>query len=63
MRYNLACYECQLGNLGRARAWLDKAVQLPDAAKLKLAALEDPDLQPLWTRFPDPGGSGATPQG
>ena len=61
MRYNLACYECQLGNLERARGWLDKAFQLPDAAKLKLAALEDPDLQPLWKRFPDPGGGSGTP--
>ena len=22
MRYNLACYECQLGNLERAKQWL-----------------------------------------
>lgn len=46
--YNLACYECQLGNLGRAKQWLEKAFQLGDAKKLKLAALDDPDLEPLW---------------
>jgi predicted Zn-dependent protease len=48
IRYNLACYECQLGNLERAKDWLEKAFALGDAKKMKLAALDDPDLQPLW---------------
>jgi tetratricopeptide (TPR) repeat protein len=48
MRYNLACYECQLGKLDRARVWLEKAFKLGDAKKMKLAALDDPDLEPLW---------------
>jgi hypothetical protein len=48
MRYNLACYECQLGNLERAKDWLEKALKLGDTKAIKLAALEDPDLQPLW---------------
>jgi tetratricopeptide (TPR) repeat protein len=48
MRYNLACYECQLGNLERAKQWLEKAFAIGDARKMKLAALEDPDLEPLW---------------
>jgi tetratricopeptide (TPR) repeat protein len=48
MRYNLACYECQLGRLEQAKAWLGKAFELGDAAKMKLAALDDPDLEPLW---------------
>ena len=48
MRYNLACYECQLGNLDRAKQWLEKAFALGDAKGMKLAALDDPDLQPLW---------------
>jgi len=48
MRYNLACYECQLGNLERAKQWLEKAFALGDAKGMKLAALDDPDLQPLW---------------
>jgi len=48
MRYNLACYECQLGNLERAKQWLEKAFAIGDAKEMKLAALEDPDLEPLW---------------
>jgi tetratricopeptide (TPR) repeat protein len=48
MRYNLACYESQLGRLEQAKNWLEKAFALGDARKLKLAALDDPDLQPLW---------------
>ena len=48
MRYNLACYECQLGDLGRAKQWLEKAFAIGDARKLNLAALDDPDLEPLW---------------
>ena len=46
MRYNLACYECQLGNLDRAKRWLEKAFELGDARNMKLAALDDPDLEP-----------------
>ena len=48
MRYNLACHECQSGRLEQARNWLGKAFELGDARKLKLMALDDPDLEPLW---------------
>ncbi len=48
MRYNLACYECQLGRLEQARDWLQKAFALGGAKEMKLAALDDPDLEPLW---------------
>ncbi len=48
MRYNLACYTAQLDDLKAAWQWLEKAFELGDAKKLKLMALEDPDLQPLW---------------
>ena len=48
VHYNLACYECQLGRLEPANAWLEKALKLGDARKMKLAALSDPDLEPLW---------------
>jgi predicted Zn-dependent protease len=48
MRYNLACYECQLGRLRQAKGWLEKAVGLGCASKIKLMALNDPDLEPLW---------------
>ena len=46
--YNLACYDCQLGDLDAAKAWLDKACTLGDAHKIKHMALQDPDLEPLW---------------
>jgi tetratricopeptide (TPR) repeat protein len=48
MRYNLACYECQLGRLEQAKEWLEQALALGDARKMKLAARDDPDLEPLW---------------
>jgi predicted Zn-dependent protease len=48
MCYNLACYECQLGNLERAKEWLEKAFRLGDARRMKLAALDDPDVERLW---------------
>lgn len=47
MRYNLACYECQLGRLTQAKNWLRKAFVLGDRKKMKQVALEDPDLEPL----------------
>jgi tetratricopeptide (TPR) repeat protein len=39
MRYNLACYACQLGNLKEARDWLKKAIDLADRKEVKLMAL------------------------
>jgi len=48
MRYNLACYECKLGRLEQAKSLLEKAFELGDPKKIKLMALEDPDLEPLW---------------
>jgi tetratricopeptide (TPR) repeat protein len=47
--YNLACYACQLGNQADAREWLRDAFDLAEDKKtIKLAALDDPDLEPLW---------------
>lgn len=46
--YNLACYECQLGNQNAARTWLEKAFDLGDRKQLKQLALKDPDLEPFW---------------
>jgi len=48
MRYNLACYACQLGHASEAKAWLIKAFEICDKQKLKRMALDDPDLKPLW---------------
>lgn len=43
--YNLACYECQTGNLASARGYLEKAFELEP--KCKAMAITDEDLQPL----------------
>jgi len=43
--YNLACYECTLGNHEVARAHLEKSVQLDK--KFRDYAKSDPDLAPL----------------
>jgi len=45
---NLACYESQLGELGQAKKWLKRAFKIGGARRMRLLALEDPDLQPLW---------------
>lgn len=49
--YNLACYECQLGNLKEAWQWLEKAFAADDTRQMKKMALDDPDLRPLWPRI------------
>ncbi len=51
MRYNLACYECQLGRMEQALDWLQKAFELGDARKFREMALEDPDLKPLAVKI------------
>jgi predicted Zn-dependent protease len=47
IRYNLACYACQLGNLPEARQWLGRAAALAGKKKIRALALDDPDLEPL----------------
>jgi tetratricopeptide (TPR) repeat protein len=49
IHYNLACYECQLGNLSAAKEHLMKAPKTD--GKFKLMALDDPDLEPLWAQI------------
>lgn len=49
--YNLACYEAQLGDVESARQLLEQAFAIGDAKQLKLQAVDDPDLEPLWTRI------------
>jgi predicted Zn-dependent protease len=50
--YNLACYECVLGNLGGAKLRLAEAFSLAQKQgcfdKWRFAALIDPDLEKLW---------------
>ena len=46
VKFNLACFDCQLGDLASAKQRLSEAFQRDKS--LRLAALEDPDLEPLW---------------
>ena len=46
--YNLACYECKLGNPSKARQWLEKIFSTEHAEEWRATALEDLDLKPLW---------------
>ena len=50
--FNLACYAAQLNRLDGARDWLRKAFEIGRKTghfdEIRLMALDDPDLQPLW---------------
>lgn len=46
--YNLACYECMLGNLDLARVHLDKSFELDK--KFRDYAKSDPDLEKLHAK-------------
>jgi hypothetical protein len=46
LHYNLACYECQLGNVDMARVRLRRAFKL-GGQQYKALALNDPDLTPM----------------
>jgi predicted Zn-dependent protease len=50
--YNLACYTCQLGQIEDARRWLARAFKIGNVGELKLMALADGDLKPLWQEIP-----------
>jgi hypothetical protein len=45
--YNLACYCAQLGRLDECEQWFKQAM-LIDQRTVQRAALDDPDLKPLW---------------
>jgi tetratricopeptide (TPR) repeat protein len=51
IRYNLACYACQLGKRKEAWKWLEFAFDLGHPKIVKLMALDDPDLEPLWAEI------------
>ena len=48
IQYNLACYCSQLGQLDAAQEHLHKSYEFGDAQQIKLMALDDEDLKPLW---------------
>ncbi|MFT3784120.1 MAG: hypothetical protein QM790_19100 [Nibricoccus sp.] len=45
IKFNLGCYACQLGDLPRAQAYVDKAIALDE--RFREAAAKDSDLEPL----------------
>jgi tetratricopeptide (TPR) repeat protein len=46
--FNLACYECQLGDRKAALRHLEKAIDLAGKKDIRAIALNDQDLEPLW---------------
>jgi len=46
IKYNLACYFCQTGDIKTAKNYLKKAFEID--LNWRVAALEDADLQPIW---------------
>jgi tetratricopeptide (TPR) repeat protein len=51
VRYNLACYACQLGNNEEAWDWLEEAFDLGECNQVKIMALDDPDLEQFWAEI------------
>jgi len=45
--YNLACYCSQLRDFEASQSWFKKAIVLNEK-EVQRAALDDPDLEPLW---------------
>lgn len=50
VHYNLACMCCRLKRFEEAEFWLGEAVLLGGKA-MKLKALDDPEIKPLWRHF------------
>ncbi len=50
LHYNLACYECQLGDIAAAKTRLRRACKL-GGKQFKTMALDDEDLKPMWAQI------------
>ena len=48
--YNLACYGARLGRLKECERWFNEAMAI-DEQTVRRAAMDDPDLKPLWDSF------------
>ena len=48
IQYNFACYCAKLGQLDAPQEYLNKSYEFGDAKQIKLMALDDADLKPLW---------------
>jgi hypothetical protein len=46
IKYNLACYFCQTGDIKTAKNYLKKAFEIDSSWRLN--ALNDEDLKPMW---------------
>ena len=46
IKYNLACYFCQTGNIEAAKNYLKRAFQIDSS--WRVTALNDEDLKPMW---------------
>lgn len=53
VHYNLACYAAQIGRFEEASRWLTDSFKMEDGIALKVAAVYDPDLRPLWEKVGD----------
>ena len=51
VRYNLACYTAQLGQLDTAWHWLEEAIARDGVQVVRRMGLDDEDLRPLWDRL------------
>lgn len=49
--YNLSCYACRLGKTNEAYEWLKIAIDFAGDEEVRLVALKDPDLEPLWANI------------
>jgi tetratricopeptide (TPR) repeat protein len=58
--FNLACYACQLGQMGAAREWLNRAAIVGGRKKIQTLARTDEDLRPLWPELDPPASSART---
>ena len=47
IQFNLVCYEAQMGDLSQAKVNLEAATRVEP--RFRLLALEDPDLEPIWS--------------
>jgi hypothetical protein len=47
----MACYEAQLGRLKKAKNYLSTCFKMEK--KFRAEALEDPDLEPVWSSVED----------
>jgi hypothetical protein len=46
LHFNLACYACQMGDMGEAKRRLETACKMQ--SEYKAIALDDLDLKPMW---------------